>query len=138
MACETHKFSIRTTPDQIYDITGEVSKCLKQSAIENGICLVFCPGSTGAVSCLEFEPGLVKTDVKELLQKLIPEGPDYAHHRTWGDHNGHSHLRSFMIKPSFSFPFNNKKPLLGTWQQIVFMELDEKGRNRQLICQIVG
>jgi secondary thiamine-phosphate synthase enzyme len=73
-----------------------------------------------------------------MFQNLIPEGPNYAHHNTWGDHNGHSHLRSFLRPPSFCIPFNNKEPMLGTWQQIVFMEFDEKPRTREIICQLVG
>lgn len=138
MACESHEFRISTKPDEIYDITEQVANCVRKSNISSGICLVFTPGSTAGITNLEYEPGLVKKDVKEMLQKLIPEGPDYAHHKTWGDHNGHSHLRSFLIPPSFSFPFNNKTPILGTWQQIVVMEFDEKPRNREIIVQIVG
>ena len=138
MACETHSFRISTKPDELYNITDQVTECIRNSKIESGICLVFMAGSTGGISCLEFEPGLVKKDVKEMFQKLVPEGPNYAHHNTWGDHNGHSHLRSFLRPPSFCIPFNNNEPMLGTWQQIVFMEFDEKPRSREIICQIVG
>ncbi len=138
MSAVTLKFQFHSNPNDIINITDEVSQKVKESQIRSGIVCVFMPGSTGGISTLEFEPGLVKGDIPKFLQELIPEGPDYEHHQTWGDHNGHSHLRSFMIPPSFTVPIINGKLLLGTWQQIVFCEFDEKSRTRTIYCQIVG
>jgi secondary thiamine-phosphate synthase enzyme len=138
MVSHTDNFKIQTKPDDIIDITSEIKAAAENSPIKDGLLNIFMPGSTGGISTLEFEPGLVKTDVPELLQDLMPEGPDYAHHNTWGDHNGHSHLRSFMIPPSFTVPIIDGKPVLGTWQQIVFLEFDEKPRTRKIYCQFVG
>ena len=138
MVIITSKFEIHTKPDEIINITNQVKSLLKKSQINDGIVCVFMPGSTGGISTLEFEPGLVHKDVPALLQQLMPEGPNYAHHQTWGDHNGHSHLRSFMIPPSLTIPLTKGKLLLGTWQQIVFCEFDEKTRTRTIYCQFVG
>jgi secondary thiamine-phosphate synthase enzyme len=138
MVIITQKFEIHTKPDEIINITKQVKSAISNSEIKNGIVCVFMPGSTGGISTLEFEPGLVNKDVPALLQQLMPEGPNYAHHQTWGDHNGHSHLRSFMIPPSLSIPIIKGTILLGTWQQIVFCEFDEKARTRTIFCQIMG
>lgn len=120
------------------DVTDEVQAAVEKSGLKAGLVVVFCPGSTGGLSTLEYEPGLVRRDVPEIMQKLVPEGPDYAHHATWGDRNGAGHLRSFLVGTSLTIPFANKKLLLGTWQQVVFCEFDEKPRNRRLICQVMG
>ena len=145
MTSDLRKFSIRTKAvnkstgkPQVLNITDQVKKAAEESKIQDGIVNIFMPGSTGGISTLEFEPGLVKTDVPEFLQKIIPEGPDYAHHQTWGDHNGGGHLRSFLIYPSITIPVKNGSPLLGTWQQVVFCEFDEKDRTRTIYCQFVG
>ena len=131
-------FCLQTRVGDIINITEQVQKCVSKSPITDGIVNIFMPGSTGGITTIEFEPGLVKTDVPELMQKLIPEGPDYAHHGTWGDHNGAGHLRSFLIKPSFTVPIVEGRLLTGTWQQIIFCEFDEKSRNRTIYCQVVG
>ena len=140
MTTATSTFTLKTSPDDILDITKKVQQAVinNNEHISEGLVCVFVPGSTAGISTLEYEPGLVKTDVPKLLQELMPEGPDYAHHQTWGDHNGHSHLRSFFLPPSLTIPVINGDLLLGTWQQIVFCEFDEKPRNRTIYCQIVG
>jgi secondary thiamine-phosphate synthase enzyme len=122
----------------VIDITDQVRKAVKESGLEDGIVNVHVAGSTGAISTTEYEPGLVKTDIEELLEKIIPYKEDYAHHKTWGDHNGAGHLRSFLLKTSQTFPFQNKKLILGTWQQIIYVENDEKPRTRKVYCQIIG
>ncbi len=132
-------FELRTKAYcDIIDITQQVQKCINNSNVNNGIVNVHVAGSTGAISTVEYEPGLVKHDIKELLEKLIPYKEDYAHHKTWHDYNGAGHLRSFLIKTSQSFPFKNQKLILGTWQQIIFIECDEKARSRKIYCMIVG
>jgi secondary thiamine-phosphate synthase enzyme len=122
----------------VINITNQVGDSIKNSGIMDGIVNVHIAGSTGAISTIEYEPGLVQTDIKELLEKLIPYGKNYAHTKTWGDHNGAGHLRSFLIRTSQSFPFKNKKLLLGTWQQICFIECDEKPRSRTIYCTLIG
>jgi secondary thiamine-phosphate synthase enzyme len=122
----------------VIDITNEVQNSINGSGIKNGVVNVHVPGSTGAISTTECEPGLVKRDIEELLEKIIPYDKEYAHHKTWNDHNGAGHLRSFLLKTSQTFPFKNGKLMLGTWQQIVFLEFDEKGRSREIICTILG
>ncbi len=138
MVSDLRQFQLKTKPDDLIDITEYIHNLAQDSEIKNGIVNISCPGSTAGISCIEYEPGLIKKDIPEMLQKLMPEGPDYAHHQTWHDHNGHSHLRSFLIKPNYTAPIIDGKVLLGTWQQIVFCEFDEKPRNRTIYCQFVG
>ncbi len=138
MTADLQKFKLETRPDDIIDITNRIQYCLDKSPISDGIVNIFMPGSTGAISTVEYEPGLVKTDIPEFLHKILPEGVEYAHHKTWGDHNGAGHMRSFLLKPSFTVPVVESKLLLGTWQQIIYLELDEKPRTRTIYCQIVG
>ncbi|MHA1256758.1 MAG: secondary thiamine-phosphate synthase enzyme YjbQ, partial [Promethearchaeota archaeon] len=99
---------------------------------------VHVAGSTGAISTTEYEPGLVQHDIEELFERIIPYKHDYHHHKTWHDHNGAGHLRSFLIKTSQTFPFQNGKLILGTWQEVIFVECDEKPRLRKIYCQIIG
>jgi len=139
MAVMTKTFSLKTKAYcDVINITKQVQNAVNESGIKDGIVNVHIAGSTGAISTTEFEPGLVKKDIKDLLEKLIPYDQSYAHHKTWHDHNGAGHLRSFLIKTSQTFPFQNGRLLLGTWQQVIFIENDEKGRSREIICTIIG
>ncbi|MFW9783795.1 MAG: secondary thiamine-phosphate synthase enzyme YjbQ [Candidatus Heimdallarchaeota archaeon] len=122
----------------IINITSQVQSSIKKSGIVNGIVNVHVAGSTGAISTTEYEPGLVNQDIKNLLEKIIPYTENYAHHKTWHDYNGAGHLRSFLIKTSQTFPFRNQKLILGTWQQIIFIECDERSRSRTIYCTIIG
>ena len=122
----------------VINITNQVQTSIKKSEIENGIVNVHVAGSTGALSTVEYEPGLVDQDIKEMLENLIPYKENYAHHKTWHDYNGAGHLRSFLIKTSQTFPFKNQKLILGTWQQIIYIECDEKPRSRTIYCTIIG
>ena len=132
-------FDIQTkTQCDLIDITTFVQKAVKESEITDGIVNVHVAGSTGAISTIEYEPGLVKHDIEEFLEKILPYSREYAHHKTWYDHNGSGHLRSFLIKTSQTFPFTNKRLILGTWQQIIFCEFDEKPRRRTIYCQVIG
>jgi secondary thiamine-phosphate synthase enzyme len=134
----TKTISLRTNgTTDVHDITPQVINAVNEGGLTDGIAVIICIGSTGAVTTLEFEPGLEK-DIKDILQELIPEGRGYAHDDTWGDDNGHSHLRSALIGTSFTVPVTNGKLILGTWQQIVFIELDHRGRNRQLVIKMLG
>ncbi|MFX1277283.1 MAG: secondary thiamine-phosphate synthase enzyme YjbQ [Promethearchaeota archaeon] len=122
----------------IINITDKVQNAIRESNINNGIVNIHVGGSTGAISTTEYEPGLVKNDIEEFLEKIIPYNENYKHHRTWGDHNGAGHLRSFLIKTSQTFPFKNRKLLLGTWEQVIFCEFDEKKRHREITLTIIG
>jgi secondary thiamine-phosphate synthase enzyme len=122
---------------EVKDITGEVSKIVKKSGFKDGIACVFVPGATGALTTIEYESGLV-SDIKTALQRLFPKGIEYKHELRWHDGNGHSHIRASMLGPSLSVPFQNTQLILGTWQQIIFLELDNKSHNRNLIVQVVG
>jgi len=123
--------------DEIIDITGKVQDIVSKSGIDNGLACIFVAGSTAAVTTVEFEPGLVK-DLKEAMDRLYPRGIDYEHHRRWGDGNGHSHVRAALVGPSLTVPIVDGRLLLGTWQQIVFLEFDNKPRSREVAVQIVG
>jgi secondary thiamine-phosphate synthase enzyme len=139
MTVDFQTFGIKTRAyTDVINITNEVQNSIKKSGIENGIVNVHIAGSTGAISTTEYEPGLVDHDIKDILETLIPYKKNYAHHKTWHDYNGAGHLRSFLIKTSQTFPFKNQKLILGTWQQIIFIECDEKPRSRTIHCTIIG
>ena len=138
MTIITEKLTFNTKGDtDITDITSQVDQKLKESGLTQGSVLIFVPGSTGAITTIEYESGLVK-DMQDALDRLVPRELEYAHNRMWGDGNGHSHVRASMLGPSLSVPFNNGSLMLGTWQQIVFLDLDNRSRSRKLIVQITG
>jgi secondary thiamine-phosphate synthase enzyme len=119
------------------DITDRVAQCLDESGLADGICCVAVAGSTAAISTIEYEPGLLK-DIPEFFEKLFPSDKAYYHDETWHDGNGFSHMRSFLLKTSHTIPFSNNRLRLGTWQQIVLADFDNKSRTREVIVQLVG
>jgi secondary thiamine-phosphate synthase enzyme len=121
----------------IIDITNDINEIILKSGIKEGICTVFAVGSTAGITTIEYEPGLLK-DIPQLLEKLIPSAVRYHHDDTWGDGNGHSHLRSALYKTSLSVPIVKKELTLGTWQQIVLIDFDNRSRTRRIIVQILG
>jgi secondary thiamine-phosphate synthase enzyme len=121
----------------VIDITKDVERALRETKAEDGIVTVFVSGSTGAVTTIEYEPGLVK-DIRTALDKIAPQGAKYEHDKRWGDGNGHSHVRASLIGPSLTVPFVKREMQLGTWQQIVFIDLDNRARQRRLIVQVMG
>ena len=121
----------------IHDITIDVARIISESGITQGICCVAVSGSTAAISTIEYEPGLLE-DIPRFMEKLIPSNISYEHDKTWHDGNGFSHLRSFLIKTSITVPFDNAKLNLGTWQQIVVVDFDNRSRSRDIIVQLVG
>ena len=123
-------------PDLI-DITKEVTGILRKSGLKKGSLTVFVVGSTAAITTFEYEPGLIK-DVRELYEKLIPREGAYAHDETWGDANGFSHLRALLQGPSLVIPFVEGELTLGTWQQVVLAEFDNRPRQRRIVVQIIG
>jgi secondary thiamine-phosphate synthase enzyme len=121
----------------IVDITNLVSDAVLAGEIPSGTVTVFVPGSTGGLTTIEYEPGLL-TDLPELMERLIPSNREYKHDQTWHDGNGFSHLRAALVGPDITIPFVSKRLTLGTWQQIVFLEFDNHARRRDLIVQIMG
>ena len=121
----------------IVDITGKVAAEAENSGIENGLVTVFCPGSTCSVTTIEYEPGVVR-DLTRVIEALVPSNVPYEHDRRWGDGNGFSHVRAALLKPSLTIPFLKKKMALGTWQQIVFIDFDNRKRSREIIVQVIG
>jgi secondary thiamine-phosphate synthase enzyme len=121
----------------ILDITDDVAKAVEEAGFKDGIVTVFVQGSTGAVTTIEYEPGLLK-DFPSMLERVAPRDISYEHERRWHDGNGHSHIRASLLGPSITVPFKDRKLTLGTWQQLVFVELDVHSRSRKIILQILG
>ena len=119
------------------DITSETSKILSQSKLKNGIITIFVSGSTAALTTIEYEPGL-RQDFPNMLSRIVPRNIEYQHENMWHDGNGHSHVRASLIGPSLTIPFKDGTLMLGTWQQIVLLEMDINKRERNLILQIIG
>jgi len=119
------------------DITGEVAAKVRESGVGSGIVTVFCPGSTSAVTTIEYESGAL-SDLQRLFDEIVPPDRDYAHNRRWGDGNGHSHVRAALLGPSLTVPVVAGELQLGTWQQITYCDFDNRSRSRRLIVQIVG
>ena len=119
------------------NLSNIVQDKISSSGFLEGFVILFVPGSTGALTTIEYEPGLRK-DFPEALERLFPRDIYYHHEETWHDGNGHSHVRASFIGPDLIIPFKDKRPLLGTWQQPVFIELDNKPRKRKLIVQVWG
>ena len=139
MKISTQRIQLQTKGfTQIIDITGEVQKLMDDEGFSEGSVLISAIGSTTGITSIEFEPGLVNHDIAEMLDKLAPYGVNYEHNKTWHDDNGAAHLRSSLIGTSQSFPFENGKLILGTWQQIVFIDFDTRERNREIAVQICG
>jgi secondary thiamine-phosphate synthase enzyme len=138
MAVQTTSFSFSTEAEMdVVDVTHDVSEIIEESPIEDGVVTVFVPGSTGALTTLEYEPGLVQ-DIKDFFDRTVPQDHHYQHEERWHDKNGHSHIRASLIGPSVAIPFRDNRLMLGTWQQIVFLDCDVRSRERELIVQIVG
>jgi secondary thiamine-phosphate synthase enzyme len=133
----TRNLEFETGIGEIIDITERVSAAVRGSGLQAGIAVVFVPGATAAVTTIEHEPGLVD-DIRAALERIAPERMGYAHDQRWGDGNGHSHIRASLLGPSLTVPFSGGNLMLGTWQQIVFLELDNRPRKRRIILQILG
>ena len=121
----------------IIDITAKVQEQVKKEQVEKGLVTLFVPGSTAALTTIEYEPGLVQ-DLKELGEKLIPSGRRYHHDDRWGDDNGFSHLRASLFGPSLQIPIEGGRLALGTWQQIILVDFDNRPRTREVTVQVMG
>jgi len=131
------KFTLKTKGHYHFiDITSQVERAVENSQIKEGVVLVFVRGSTAAVTTMEFEQGLIE-DIKGVLEKIAPEAGNYKHHLKWGDKNGAAHIKSSLIGTDLSIPIEEGKLGLGTWQQIVLIDFDEKEREREIIVKII-
>ncbi len=119
------------------DITARTISITGNSKIENGLVTIFCPGSTCTITTIEYESGVIR-DLQRVLEKIAPSNADYEHNMRWGDGNGFSHVRAALMKPGLSVPMVDGNLMLGTWQQIVFMDFDNRERNRTVIVQVMG
>jgi len=133
---DTISLSTKGFSDTI-DITGKVTKIIQHSGIKNGLVTVFCRGSTGSVTTIEYESGVIK-DLQRVLEKTVPSNIPYEHDKRWGDGNGFSHVRAALMKPSLTVPLIQQQLILGTWQQIVFMDFDNRNRQREIVVHIIG
>ena len=119
------------------DITAEIANEIKNSSISNGIATIFISGSTAGITTIEYEDGLI-SDFKDMWNRNAPSNIPYQHNQRWGDGNGHSHVRASLQGPPLVVPFVNKKMTLGTWQQIVVVDFDNRSRSREVILQLLG
>jgi secondary thiamine-phosphate synthase enzyme len=121
----------------IQDITSQVAAIVSRSKIKNGTVTVFCPGSTGGVTTIEHEGGVLE-DLKKAIERIAPSNIPYAHDQRWGDGNGFSHVRAALLGPSLTVPILRGSLALGTWQQIVFIDFDNRSRRRNIVVQVMG
>ncbi|HEU4341576.1 MAG TPA: secondary thiamine-phosphate synthase enzyme YjbQ [Candidatus Binatia bacterium] len=134
----TKKFAQKTSGFcDIIDITAKVREQIETEKVQRGLATIFVSGSTAALTTVEYEPGLVQ-DLKELVEKLVPSGKRYHHDDRWGDDNGFSHLRAALFGPSLVIPIEAGRLLLGTWQQIVLVDFDNRPRTREIVVQTIG
>ena len=132
------QFTVHTTGHRdMQDVTAHVARIVADARIQVGTAHVFNVGSTGAIGTIEFEPGLQR-DLPELLDRLVPPGPQYGHEQAWHDGNGHSHLQASWLGPSLTVPVAEGRPVLGTWQQIFLLECDVRPRRRVVVVTVVG
>ena len=131
------RFAISTKGfTDIVDVTDKVSEIVRDSKAKEGICLISSPGSTVGITTIEYEEGLIE-DLKRILEKIAPTSKDYEHCKKWGDCNGYAHIRSALLKPFLAVPIEDGKLLLGTWQQIVLIDFDNRSREREIIVKTI-
>ncbi len=121
----------------IQDITSSIGGIVGRSRIKNGIVTIFCPGSTGSVTTIEYESGVLE-DLKKAIERIAPSNISYAHDQRWGDGNGFSHVRAALLGPSLTVPIVQGELALGTWQQVVFIDFDNRSRRRKIVVQVMG
>ena len=138
MTVETKTISLSTQGNaDMQDITATVTERVRESGLEAGIATIFCPSSTSGLTTIEYESGCL-SDLRRMFDEIIPRDRDYAHNARWGDGNGHSHVRAALLKASLTVPFVNGRLTLGTWQQIIYVDFDNRARRRELVVQVIG
>ena len=138
MSVTTDTINLRTQGHaDAHDITKRVAQLVRDTGLQNGTVTVFCPSSTSALTTIEFEDGCLQ-DLRRLFDEIADQARDYAHNTRWGDGNGHAHARAALLGPSLSVPFVSGELTLGTWQQIIFVDFDNRPRQRELVAQVIG
>jgi secondary thiamine-phosphate synthase enzyme len=138
MTVQTLFISLSTQGNaDIHDITDQVAKHIVQSGLKDGTATIFCPSSTSALTTIEYESGAL-SDLRRLFDEIISSQREYAHNERWHDGNGHSHVRAALLGPSLTVPFVDGQLSLGTWQQIIYVDLDNRPRQRKLVVQLMG
>ncbi|HNR66759.1 MAG TPA: secondary thiamine-phosphate synthase enzyme YjbQ [bacterium] len=138
MKISTRTIAVSTRGDcDSVDITPQVADEMEKSGMKNGIAVLFVPGSTAGLTTIEYEPGLL-ADLPEAFERVAPTDKSYHHDQRWGDGNGHAHIRAALIGPSLTVPFSDGRLLLGTWQQIVLLDFDNRPRQRKIAMQLLG
>ena len=134
----TREIRLDTQGDcDIQDITRQVAGAVRETGLSNGIVTVFTPSATSGLTTIEYESGAL-ADLERLLDEIISPDRDYRHNLRWGDGNGHSHVRAALIGPSITIPFVDSRLTLGTWQQVIFLDFDNRPRSRRLVVQVMG
>ena len=121
----------------VQDITKQLMDIVARNELAAGIVTIFCPSSTSALTTIEYESGAV-SDLRRLFEEIIPQNREYAHNERWHDGNGHSHIRAALLGPSLTIPFVDRKLILGTWQQVIYVDFDNRPRQRELVVQVIG
>jgi secondary thiamine-phosphate synthase enzyme len=138
MAVHKHTLSVSSNGfSDIHDLTGDVRRAVSASRLKDGVVTVFVPGSTAGVTTIEFESGAIE-DLKDAIERIAPPDITYAHNARWGDGNGFAHVRAALMGPSVSVPFSGGELLLGTWQQVVLVDFDNRPRQREVIVTMLG
>ena len=138
MTVKTESIKLATNGNaDIIDITEEIRSRVNECGLNNGIVTVFSPSATSTITTIEYESGCV-SDFQRLFDEIIPLNRDYSHNLRWGDGNGHSHVRAALMKASLTVPFVERRLTLGSWQQIIFIDFDNRSRRRELVVQIMG
>lgn len=132
------EINVKTSGEgDIVNLNGRIEEQVSKSGVKNGILHLFAIGSTVGLTTIEYEEGLIE-DLFNAFERIAPRNAEYKHHLRWGDYNGHSHVRASILGPSISIPVGEGKPILGTWQQVVLVELDTRPRNRKVVVTIIG
>ncbi len=139
MPVETHDIQISTRGNaQVLDLTPQLVDILNKAGIANGTATLFAVGSTAGITTTEFEPGLVNRDLKHCFEQIAPENARYLHEETWHDDNGHAHVRASLLGSGLTVPIVDRRPTLGTWQQIILIDFDTRPRDRRVVVQLIG
>ena len=138
MAVISKSISVNTKGNaDIHDITDQITNTVSKSGLRAGTVTIFCPSSTSALSTIEYESGAL-SDLRRLFDEIIPSDREYAHNERWHDGNGHSHVRAALLGPSLTIPFVDGQLTLGTWQQVIYVDFDNRPRQRELVVQLIG
>ena len=138
MSIQTRRISFNTKGNaDMQDITNQITQIVGECGLETGTITLFAPSATSALTTIEFESGCI-SDLRRLFDEIVDPQRHYAHNARWGDGNGHSHVRAALLGPSLSIPFVEGRLTLGTWQQVIFVDFDNRQRRREIIVQVIG